>query len=37
MVASNERPFERSTVIFFVGLKRIAEEQQNIQQKYMIT
>ena len=37
MVASNERPSERSTVIFFVGLKRIAEELQNIQQKYMIT
>ena len=37
MVASNERPSEKSMVIFFVGLKRIAEEQQNVQQKYMIT
>ena len=36
MVASNERLSERSTVIFFVGLKRIAEELQTIQQKYMI-
>ena len=36
MVESNERPSERSTVIFFVGLTRIAEELQNIQQKYMI-
>ena len=26
MVASNERPSKRSTVIFFVGLKRITEE-----------
>ena len=37
MVALNERPSERSTVIFFVGLKRIAEELQNIPQKYIIT
>ena len=37
MVASNERPSERLTVIFFVGLQRIAKELQNIQQKYMIT
>ena len=37
MVASNERPSERSTVIFFVGLKRIAKELQNIQQKYKNT
>ena len=37
MVASNERPSERSTVIFFVDLKRIAEERQNIEQKYLIT
>ena len=37
MVASYERPSERLTVIFFVGLQRIAKELQNIQQKYMIT
>ena len=37
MVASNERPSKRSTGISFVGLKRIAEELQNIQQKYMTT
>ena len=37
MIASNERPSERSTVIFFfVGLKRIAEELQNVQQKERI-
>ena len=30
MVASNERP-DRSTVTFIVGLKRGAEELQNIQ------
>ena len=35
MVASNERPSKRSTVMFFVSLERIAEELQNIQQKYM--
>ena len=37
MVALNERPSERSTVICFVDLKRIAEERQNIEQKYLIT
>ena len=37
IVALNERPSERSTVTFFVGLKRIAEKLQNTQQKYTIT
>ena len=37
IVAWNERPSERSTVIFFVGLNRIAEKLQNTQQKYTIT
>ena len=37
MVVSNERPSEKLAVIFLVGLKRIAEELQNIQQKHMIT